>query len=239
VFHLGALRNRPGPRSPGGGRSPSAKRTGAGCGLARHASPRTRLSVTCPGSTTGEDRKEKSPADGSTGVDEIICDEHVAEPRCPTTALQIAQAACVSAYPFASSPCGVSADRLACGPIQAARRLPVLLFRQGRRSDFLRADLYRRASPCHQLCRSYSQGGKSRPTYHAAANPVPAGDQCQSCKGSRPRSPTDAARSRRRGDRVSNSVRDQRFASHDLQDGILGEADIASDEPIGEPFLVE
>jgi hypothetical protein len=69
VFRLGAPRNRPGPRSPGGGRSPSAKRTGAGCGLARHASPRTRVSVTCRGLTTGEDRKEKTPADGSTGVE--------------------------------------------------------------------------------------------------------------------------------------------------------------------------
>ena len=85
-------------------------------------------------------------------------------------------------------------------------RLPAVysdrVFRRRRWSDLLRSrfiDQYRRAAG---LRRSHPQGRKAGRPAGAGADQVRVGDQSQDREGARPRSSADAARPRRRGDRM-------------------------------------
>ena len=55
--------------------------------------------------------------------------------------------------------------------------------------------------------RPHPQGGEAWPSARAGANQIRNGDQPKDCQGTRPGNPSDPARPRRRGDRVTNASR--------------------------------
>src|SRR5262249_51101308 len=102
--------------------------------------------------------------------------------------------------------CAPEADHHVGGPAPIACGLPPAPIHRQRRLDFLRDGFDRSVSPRRRLCRSHPQRREAgRPT-GAGADQVRAGDQSQDREGARPRSATNAARARRRGDRMSNCV---------------------------------
>jgi putative ABC transport system substrate-binding protein len=81
--------------------------------------------------------------------------------------------------------------------------LRVARLRNSRRPYKLRAQPYGRISPSWRLRRSYSQWRQAERSAGAAAKHVRTGHQPQDGQSTRPRNPADAARPRRRGDRVN------------------------------------
>src|SRR5262245_31580977 len=92
--------------------------------------------------------------------------------------------------------------RQASSAVPAARRLPLSVLCRCWRSDVIWAEPARRLSPLGLLCRPHPQGREAGRSSGAGADQVRAGDQPQDRKVARPRSTADAARARRRGDRV-------------------------------------
>ena len=77
---------------------------------------------------------------------------------------------------------------------------------RSRRSVQLRNQLCGRASSRRRLCRPDSQGRETRRSAGRTTNQVRAGHQPEDRQGARPRHSADAARARRRGDRIASTT---------------------------------
>jgi ABC-type uncharacterized transport system substrate-binding protein len=88
------------------------------------------------------------------------------------------------------------------GSAPPARSLSVPVYGARGRVGILRGRFGRNVSARGRIYRSYSEGHKAGRSSGAGANQVRVGDQPQDCKGARPHGAADAARPRRRGDRV-------------------------------------
>src|SRR5262249_1074741 len=83
-----------------------------------------------------------------------------------------------------------------------ARRLRDPRFRNQRRPDVVRDRSPRPLSACGVLCRPYPERREASRPSRAGASEVRVANQPQDCESSCPRSPTDTACPRRRGDRI-------------------------------------
>src|SRR5262249_26413716 len=88
------------------------------------------------------------------------------------------------------------------GPAWITRGLPGPALRCGRRSRLLRARFDQSVSARRGLRRSHPQWGEARRSAGAESDPVRARDETDDCEGARPHRAADAARPRRRGDRM-------------------------------------
>src|SRR5262249_33673360 len=79
------------------------------------------------------------------------------------------------------------------------------------RLDELRRQPSGRVSPGRHLLRPHSQGRQTGRSAGAAAHEVRAGHQSCDCEGARPRYSADAARPRRRGDRMTAKMKRRQF----------------------------
>ena len=93
-------------------------------------------------------------------------------------------------------------DHHACGPAQTARGLRRTLLCHRRRPDLLWADFIDQYPPRRRLRRPHPQGREAGRPAGAGADQIRAGDQPQDRQGARPHRAADAARARRRGDRM-------------------------------------
>src|SRR5215831_6469454 len=93
-------------------------------------------------------------------------------------------------------------DHRASRALPAARGLSIPDLRPGRRPDFLRRRSARPVPARRRVRRPYPQGRKTWGSAGAGTDQVRAGDQSQDRQSARPRSAADAARPRRRGDRI-------------------------------------
>src|SRR5262245_49075534 len=132
--------------------------------------------------------------------------------RCPRRGRDRARSGCLRGQPQGwpdhhnkRADIGASrADHHTCGSPPTAGDLLESLLRRQRRPHLVRPRSGRLVPPRGRLRRSHPQGREAGRSAGAGADQIRAGHQSQDRQGAWPRSAADAARPRRRGDRVSN-----------------------------------